>query len=260
MKSTSSKFVIRQLEDSYKDINRALTLIHNIRLRFQKDLDEIVRKICDEHQAQVTRYNDLVKGPIDQTAQQTERQRKRTAKKNIPHASTEKSPDRPETVAQKEKSPEPAIPSQPPVKVSDAPHSPRPTESVPVASPVHDDVPSEPHVSKEGEIPQSEPQASPARVELRVSMPQTYQQPQVPEEQPPPAQVPDSGSVPTEKESAQFPTASAAPTIVPPAPSPLKLSIDTTIRMQDVGPSEQKSISAHCTGSVVYDDEVLSVE
>ena len=61
------------------------------------DLDEIVRKVCDEHQAKVTGYNDLVKGHIDQVAQQKKKQHKKTAKKNVPHASTEKSPDRPET-------------------------------------------------------------------------------------------------------------------------------------------------------------------
>ena len=33
------------------------------------DLDEIVRKIYDEHQAKVASYNDLVKGHIDQVAQ-----------------------------------------------------------------------------------------------------------------------------------------------------------------------------------------------
>ena len=49
----------------------------------------------------------------------------------------------------------------------------------------------------------------------------------------------DSASVPKVTESAQRCSASVAPTIVPPAPSPLKLSVDTATRMQDVGPSEQ---------------------
>jgi hypothetical protein len=65
MKTTSSRFVIRQLEDSYKDVNRALTLIRNRRLHFHTDLDDIVRKICLEHQSKVTGYDDLVKGHID---------------------------------------------------------------------------------------------------------------------------------------------------------------------------------------------------
>ena len=45
------------------------------------DLDEIVRKVCDEHQAKVTGYNDLVKGHIDQVAQQKKKQQKKTVKK-----------------------------------------------------------------------------------------------------------------------------------------------------------------------------------
>ena len=69
MKATSSKFVIKQLEESYMDVSRALTILRNRRLGFHLDLDNIVRKICIEHQAQVTGYNDLVKGHIDPTAQ-----------------------------------------------------------------------------------------------------------------------------------------------------------------------------------------------
>mgnify|MGYP000914700932 CR=1 FL=1 len=69
MKATTSKIVIKQLEESYMDVNRALTILRNRRLGFHSDLDNIVRKICIEHQAQVTGYNDLVKGHIDPTAQ-----------------------------------------------------------------------------------------------------------------------------------------------------------------------------------------------
>ena len=163
MKTTSSKFVIKQLEESYMDVNRALTILRNRRLGFHSDLDDIVHNICNEHQAQVTSYNHLVKGHIDQVAQQKKKQRKETPKKSVPPAPTKNSPDRPEAQSQKEKSPEPAITPQTPIKDSDAPPSPRPTESVPVASPAQADIPSEQNVSEEGEIPRSEPQASPAR-------------------------------------------------------------------------------------------------
>ena len=71
LKTASSKFVIKQLEESYMDINRALNILRNRRLGFHSVLDDIVRKICLEHQAQATSYNDLVNGHIDQTAQQT---------------------------------------------------------------------------------------------------------------------------------------------------------------------------------------------
>jgi hypothetical protein len=42
MKATTSKFVIKQLEDSYMDVNRALTILRNKRLGFHSDLDNIV--------------------------------------------------------------------------------------------------------------------------------------------------------------------------------------------------------------------------
>ena len=42
MKATSSKFVIKQLEESYMDVNRALTILRNRRLGFHSDLDNIV--------------------------------------------------------------------------------------------------------------------------------------------------------------------------------------------------------------------------
>ena len=192
MKTASSKFIINTLEDSYKDINRALSLLRSRRLRFHTDLDEIVRTICNEHQAQVTGYNDLVKGHIDHVAKQNIKQRKKIAKKNVPPAPKEPSPVRQDAQSQKEKSPEPAIPSPPPVKDSDAPPSPRPTESVPMASP------------------------------------------------------------------ARVPTAPASPAVVPPAPSPLKLSIDAVTRMADAGPSEHKSVSVRRSDFVVYGDEVIS--
>jgi hypothetical protein len=116
MKTASSRFVIKALEDSYKDVNRAMTLLRHRRLRFHMDLDEIVHNIYDEHQAKVTGYNDLVKGHIDQVAQQKKKQRKRIAKKSVPPALKEKSPARPVAQSQKEKSPELATPSNPPVK------------------------------------------------------------------------------------------------------------------------------------------------
>ena len=54
MKDTKSKFVIKQLEESYVDVNKALTILHHRRLGFHLDLDQIVRKICLDHQAKVT--------------------------------------------------------------------------------------------------------------------------------------------------------------------------------------------------------------
>ena len=42
MKDTKSKFVIKQLEESYVDVNRALTIVRNRRLGFHSDLDHIV--------------------------------------------------------------------------------------------------------------------------------------------------------------------------------------------------------------------------
>ena len=114
MKTASSKFVIKALEDSYKDVNRAMTLLRHRRLCFHTDLDKIVRKICDEHQAKVTGYNDLVKGHIDQVAQQKKKQRKRIAKKNVPPAPMEDSLTRIVAQSQKEKSPEPTTQSNPP--------------------------------------------------------------------------------------------------------------------------------------------------
>jgi hypothetical protein len=176
MKTASSKFVIKALEDSYKDINHAMTLLHHPRLRFHTDLDEIVHKICDEHQAKVTGYNDLVKGHIDHVAKQKNKQRKKMAKKNVPPAPKEPSPVRQVAQPQKEKSPELVIPSTSLAKDSDAPPSPRPTESVPVASPARADIPSQQTVSEEGEIPRTEPQATQAPEPPNVSAPPTVEQ------------------------------------------------------------------------------------
>ena len=88
MKATKSKFVIKQLEESYVDVNKALTILRHRRLGFHSDLDQIVHKVFLDHQAQVTGYNDLVKGHIDQSKQ----------KKNAPPP--------PDTETQKENSPE----------------------------------------------------------------------------------------------------------------------------------------------------------
>ena len=89
----------------------------------------------------------------------------------------------PKAQPQKEKSPEPSISSQLTIQVTVAPPSQRPTELVPMASLGHADIPSQLHVSDEGEIPQSEPQASPTREEPHVSVPSSIQ-PHIPEEQP----------------------------------------------------------------------------
>ena len=44
------------------------------------------------------------------------------------------------------------------------------------------------------------------------------------------------------------------------APSPLRISLDTMKRNMDVDPSIVKPISAHHSDSVVYSDEVISIE
>lgn len=255
MKTASSKFVIKELEASYKDINRALTLLHHRRLRFHMDLDEIVRKIYDKHQAQVTSYNDLVKGHIDQVAQQKRKQRKKVVKKNAPPAMKEKSHEQPVAQSQKEKTPKLVIPLEPTTKDSDAPPSPRPTESVPVASPARAKISSQWSVSEEGEIPRSGPQASLAHGAPKVLDPSITEQQQIPEEQPQPPPVQASAPVPPVDGPA-----SAAPPVVTPAPSPLKLTIDTATKNLDAGPSERKSISGGHADSVVYGDEFLSPE
>ena len=54
MQNMKSKFVIKQLEEYYVDVNKALTILRHRRLGFHSDLDQIVRKICLNHQAQVT--------------------------------------------------------------------------------------------------------------------------------------------------------------------------------------------------------------
>ena len=72
---------------------------------------------------------------------------------------------------------------------------------MPVASPVHDNNPSQPHVSEEGEIPQSKHQASPTREVPNVLVPPLAHQP-TPDEQPQQTPVPDSTSGPPVKESA----------------------------------------------------------
>ena len=81
MKDTKSKFVIKQLEESYEDVNKALTILQHRRLGFHLDLDQIVRKICLDHQAKVTGYNNLVKGHIDPSKQ---KKKKKIAKTNAP--------------------------------------------------------------------------------------------------------------------------------------------------------------------------------
>jgi hypothetical protein len=135
-------------------------------LGFHSDLDNIVRKICLDHQAQATGYNDLVKGHVDKSAQPKQKKQKKIAKKNAP----------PPT---KEKSSEPDIPLSTNAQVPDAPPSPRQTEPVPMASLVREEIPSQLHVSEEGEIPQSEPRASPAHDEPNSSVP-----PSAPDDQP----------------------------------------------------------------------------
>ena len=97
------------------------------------DLGEIVCKICYEHQAKVTDYDDLVKGHVVQVAQQKKKHQKKIAKKNA-------SPPL-EADTQKEVSPMQASSSAPQEPVVHEPSSPRPTEAVPVVNPAHDENP-----------------------------------------------------------------------------------------------------------------------
>ena len=113
-----------------------------------------------------------------------------------------------------------------------------------VASPIREANPSHPNIPEEGEIPQSEHQASPARVEPTKSVPPSA--PQSFAEAPPhqSSTMPDKASVPDEVS----------------APSPLRISLDVAKRNSDVDPSAAKSVSAHHSDSVIYGDEVISVE
>jgi hypothetical protein len=202
---------------------------------WDSDLDQIVRKICLDHQAQVTGYNDLVKGHIDPSKQ---KKKKKIATKNVPP------PPPPAAETQQEKSPEQAIPSPTLEPAANATTSPRPTEPVPVALPVHEENPPQKNVSEEGEIPRSERQASPAQEVPNVSVPHSATQ-TTSEEQHPQSPVPDHTTVSIAKVS---------------DPSPLRISLNTARRTSDVDPSAAKSASAHHSDSVIYGDEVISVE
>jgi hypothetical protein len=76
MKAIASKFVINELEVSYQELNKMISMLQNKRLRFHSDLDQMVQKICTDHQAKTTRYTELVQGDIDQTAQQIKKRKK----------------------------------------------------------------------------------------------------------------------------------------------------------------------------------------
>ena len=98
---------------------------------------------------------------------------------------------------------------------------------MPVASCDHEANPSQPNVSEEGEIPQYKHKESPARVEPNESIPPSSPQPSG-EEHPHQSPVHDKASMP-DKVS---------------APSPLRISLDTTKRTSDVDPSTVKYVSA----------------
>lgn len=65
MKTATSRFVIREFEDSYHELNKGISMLQNKRLIFHSDLDGMVQNICNAHQAEKTKYNELVKGRID---------------------------------------------------------------------------------------------------------------------------------------------------------------------------------------------------
>ena len=90
----------------------------------------------------MTGYNDLVKGHIDPSK---ENKKKKIEKKNAPPPT--------DAETQKENVPEQAIPWPTLEPVTDASTSPRPTETVLLASQAHEENPSQHQVSEEGEIP-----------------------------------------------------------------------------------------------------------
>lgn len=167
MKATTSKFIINELEVSYQELNRAISMLRNRQLRFCLDLDQIVRNICTDHQAKTTRYTKLVKGHIDEAVQQ-KKKRKRAMKKNsIPPPLNGKPVGPIVETQQKDFAPKPPIQQEPAVKdsvpepstVAKKVPQPRPSKDVPATSLVKDGFPLVKSVTEEGEIPQSEPNA-----------------------------------------------------------------------------------------------------
>ena len=98
-------------------------------------------------------------------------------------------------------------------------------------------------MSSHSQIPQSEHPASLAHVETNESVSPSAPQPSA-KEHPYQSPVPDKASVP-DKVS---------------APSPLRISLNTTKKTSDVGPSIVKLVFAHHLDSVIYGDEVISIE
>ena len=163
-------------------------------------------------------------------------------KKNAPPPPPSKE-NSPEEAPRKENSPEHAIPCPAHEPSTDAPTMPRPTEPVPMASLVHAANPSQPIVLEEGEIPQSALQTYPSRVETHDFIPPSAHQPSV-EENPQRSPVANKDSV-LDKVC---------------DPSPQRFSIHTMKKTPIVGPSVVRSVSTHHSDSVIYGDEVISIE
>lgn len=83
MKSTTSKFVINKLEASYQELNKTISMLRSRRMCFHSDLDHMVWNICNDHQAETTKYTELVQGHINDAAQQKKKKRKRAVTKNL---------------------------------------------------------------------------------------------------------------------------------------------------------------------------------
>lgn len=52
MKKGTSTFLIQELEDTYLDLNKTISLLQNRKLGFHSDMDFMVRRICQDHQVE----------------------------------------------------------------------------------------------------------------------------------------------------------------------------------------------------------------
>lgn len=73
-------FLIKQLEESYLDMNKTITLLRRKQVGFHADLDDMVRKICQLHQDEATGYNRVKAHVAEQNHQLKAKQK---APKNV---------------------------------------------------------------------------------------------------------------------------------------------------------------------------------
>lgn len=64
IKFASSEFVIWELQDTHLEMNKTISMIRNKRLDFHFDLDFMVRRMCTDHQAEKSQYNELGKATL----------------------------------------------------------------------------------------------------------------------------------------------------------------------------------------------------